>query len=104
VSKRNEIDRRLRDVQANQEIKRLGLFASVELDELRALKRLAHTVFGDTGLLEFDRRKPGNISMGYYVDPPRPGRPNQSRRRILVFHGRSHRELAEQVGVWNANR
>jgi hypothetical protein len=76
-----------------------------ELDELRAVKRLAFDCFGHRGLVEADQTMPGVLKIGYY-EQPKPGRPMPAtmRPRVIMFVGHSHAELAAQVALWKARR
>jgi hypothetical protein len=95
----------LRQVQAH---KRLTVPSGVvEMDELHACKVLAHRVFGDRGVVEFDtdpgtNKRTGAIGIGYFIDPPLIGKPGVYRRARMVFKGASHAELVAQVKVWAA--
>jgi hypothetical protein len=100
--------RRLAELRREQAHKRLTLpDGLVETDELHACKLLAHRVFGDRGVIEFDtnpltNKRMGPLCMGYFVDPPLIGRPGVYRRVRILFKGNGHRELLAQVNVWAA--
>jgi hypothetical protein len=104
------VRRALEDLRANQAARRPAYnTAVVETDEVAALSRLAHDVFGDRGVIEFDchpltNKRTGALLLGYFLTPtPPPGTPKDPKRpRILLFKGASHRELADQVARWRA--
>jgi hypothetical protein len=102
------LTRRLAELRQEQAHKRLTLpDGLIETDELRACKLLAHKVFGDRGVIEFDtnpwtNRRMGPLLMGYFIDPPLVGRPGVYRRTRMVFKGNGHAELLAQVKAWAA--
>ncbi len=98
-----------------QEQKRNKLFPQVDLQELRAVSRMAARLFGDGkdgwqkgkgygGVVEFDAARPGIMLVGYFLDPPLRseysrdpmGRPRQ-RRTQVVLRGATHAELIVQA-------
>jgi hypothetical protein len=100
--------RRLAELRREQAHKRLTMpDGLVETDELQACKLLAHRVFGDRGVVEFDthpltNKRTGPLYIGYFLDPPLIGRPGVYRRVRHVFKGNGHAELLAQVKVWAA--
>lgn len=117
----NEPNPRLFALQREQEIKReterkAGAFNMMELDELGALIRLAHKLFGDAnqvyawsggdelfrygGMLEGGAEL-GVLYLGFYIDPP--SVPTNVRRRKLLFRGCKISEFEEQARVMGMN-
>jgi hypothetical protein len=99
---------RLAEVRANQAARRqVRVIDQVELDELRAVKFLAHRLWGELGLVEFDadpvtQRRIGPLQIGYYLDPPNRRAPGNRRRTRMMFQGASHRELVDQVRAYKS--
>lgn len=87
--------RRILDKSKEQAARRRDFYDHHDLKELRAMKFLAHQLYGDRGLLEAGPEEPGKIYLGYYIDPP--GVPNQYRARQLTIFGNSLAELIEQA-------
>lgn len=111
----DSVARALRDLQANQAARRPRYDVKlVELDELRAIKHLAYSTFGDRGVVEFDNLHPvsgqplagGMMWLGYFIDPKGPEHlpPDPRRRRLLLFNGCSHRELVDQIRMWRSRQ
>lgn len=96
-----EIARRLEDLQRKQGATRLKLFGHWELDELRAFQRLAHAAFGERGMVELNKPRPGLVSIGYLCGRKRPGKPAPVK---VLFSGQSHAELEAQVRLWKASQ
>ena len=110
---RDELGRRLLDTQLNQVERRTQRHvALVELKELRAIKFLGYRLFGEMAAIDFPidtltRRRTGPVRMGFWLEKqkfPRGHPGNVHRRAIWLFEASSHRELVEQVMVWQANR
>ncbi len=80
-----------------QREKRAGVFTQKELDELRAIQRLAHRLYGDRGVCEILTDSPGVFNVGYFIDPIIVGRPKSKRRVRYTMHGTSVAELEEQA-------
>lgn len=100
----SELERRIADLQANQALRRLEVFGSVEVDELRACKALARRCFGDAGMLEFDKETPGLIKLGYFTGPARKGAPGVQRPRKIMFRAFTVADLEAQAALWKARR
>ncbi len=101
------VARALRDLRQDQAVRRTRVYDLVQVDEINACKLLAHRLFGDRGVVEFDchpvtGRRSGPLMVGYFLEPKDPSGPNPRRRRCLVFKGASIGELEEQVRAWRA--
>lgn len=99
-----ELQRRIADMQANQALRKMDLFGSVAVDELRACKELARRCFGDAGMLEFDEATPGLIKIGYFTGPSRAGVPGVQRPRRIMFRGFAVADLEAQARLWRSRR
>ena len=95
VNPRNAV--KLLELQAEQAARRRDFHGHHELDELRAMKLLAHKIFGPRGVLEANPDEPGVVYIGEYDRVYHPLVPTQRRRRRLVLRGYSHAELVEQA-------
>lgn len=106
----SDLQRRLRDIRSNQAAKRIVIHPSTELDELRAVKRLAYELFGSRGCVTCrptvagDPYDGGNIAIGIYLDPPELRRGPRPPRIGEKFRGANIAELLEQVRAWKAAR
>jgi hypothetical protein len=101
----DDMVRRLRDMQANQAVRRVtqqltGLF---DVKELRYLARKAHDLFGSWGVVEFDGQQRGIAKMGYFIDPPRTGG-GAARRAVYLFEGHTSEEICQQIRTWELKR
>ena len=99
-----ELERRITDLQANQQLRRLEVFGQMEISELRAIKKLAFDLFGDRGMLEADAEAPGLIKLGYFLGPAPKGKPGVQRPRRIILRGFSHAELEAQARLWRSRR
>ena len=101
---------KLLELQANQAAKRrsLNAFASMELDEVKAWRKMALDLFGRDherfdlpggghrwgGVLEARPNEPGIIYVGYYLENPRkPGR----KKTRMVYRGATIAEVLAQA-------
>ncbi len=97
----------LKDLRQDQAVRRTRVYDLVQIDEIRACKLLAHRIFGDRGVVEFDchpvsGRRSGPLMIGYFLEGKDPTGPNPRRRRRLIFKGATIAELEEQVRAWRA--
>jgi len=93
---------KLLDTQARQNAQRRVVHVHHEVDELAAMKNLAHELFGDRGMLEFNPDEPGIVYVGAYRRVYPPSVPPHKRLRVLILRGHSHAELQEQAKVISA--
>lgn len=89
----------LLDLQINQSERRSRIYTQTELDEVRAISRLAYELFGTRGVVEQGPAEPGIFYVGQYDRVYGPETPTQNRRRCLLLRGASHAELVAQAAV-----
>lgn len=109
---------RMRDLRGEQAARRQAddFVAKWDARELRAIKLVGAELFGDArspwptvrgphhcygGVVEVDESNPDQLTLAYFADPPMKG-DGMARRRVVLFRFRSHRELLEQVKLFQA--
>ena len=102
----------LAELRAVQSAKRRRIYAELELDEARALSKLAHRLFGPRGVVEFDshpltRARTGPIQISVYL----PGYSRGMRGpdggpapTLVMFQGATIAELEAQAALWQARQ
>lgn len=103
------VARKLQELQLEQLVRKRG-HLKFELDEVAAVRKLAISIFGPAtasagASIHIDPQNPGVFQVGFFTEPRRPNDPGDARRRRqVVFRGRTHAELVEQITTWKAHQ